>query len=78
MGPTFHEPGGRGGRVIGTKRTILVEILGLSIAGHACSARPHDVVAARKPLRERTESLPRLRAIVGDRAYRGLEYLAAG
>jgi transposase len=24
-GPTFHEPGGRGGRTIGTKRTLLVE-----------------------------------------------------
>jgi len=26
-GPTFHEAGGRGGRTIGTKRTLLVEIL---------------------------------------------------
>jgi transposase len=31
-GPTFHEPGGRGGRTIGTKRTLLVEILGLPVA----------------------------------------------
>lgn len=76
-GPTFHEPGGRGGRTIGTKRTLLVEILGLPVAAAACSARPHDVVAARELLRERIDSLPRLRAIVGDRAYRGLERLAA-
>jgi putative transposase len=76
-GPTFHEPGGRGGRTIGTKRTLLVEILGLPIAASACSARPHDVTAARDLLRERIDGLPRLRAIVGDRAYRGLERLAA-
>jgi hypothetical protein len=44
-GPTFHEPGGRGGRTIGTKRTLLVEILGLPIAAEAGSARPHDVTA---------------------------------
>ena len=75
-GPTFHEPGGRGGRTIGTKRTLLVDILGLPVAAHAGSARPHDVVAARELLRERVEDLPRLAAIVGDRAYRGLEALA--
>jgi len=75
-GPTFHEPGGRGGRTIGTKRTLLVEILGLPVAAAACSARPHDVVAGRELLRERIDGLPRLRAIVGDRAYRGLAKLA--
>jgi hypothetical protein len=31
-GPTFHNAGGRDGRTIGTKRSILVEILGLPIA----------------------------------------------
>ena len=76
-GPTFHEPGGRGGRTIGTKRTLLVEILGLPVAAAACSARPHDIVAARDLLRSRIDELPRLRAIVGDQAYRGLERLAA-
>jgi putative transposase len=76
-GPTFHEPGGRGGRTIGTKRTLLVEILGLPVAAAACSARPHDVVAGRALLRDRIDTLPRLAAIVGDRAYRGLERLAA-
>ena len=65
------------GRTIGTKRTLLVEILGLPVAAGACSARPHDVVAARELLRERIDALPRLRAIVGDRAYRGLTRLAA-
>ena len=75
-GPTFHEAGGRGGRTIGTKRTLLVEILGLPVAAAACSARPHDVVAARELLRDRLPDLARLRAIVGDRAYRGLAKLA--
>src|SRR6266542_3258113 len=76
-GPTFHQAGGRGGRTIGTKRTLLVEILGLPVAAAACSARPHDVVAARELLRDRLPDLARLRAIVGDRAYRGLAKLAA-
>ena len=32
-GPTFHDAGGRGGRTVGSKRTILVDILGLSARG---------------------------------------------
>ncbi len=56
-GPTFHEAGGRGGRTIGTKRTLLVEILGLPVAAAACSARPHDVVAGRELLRDRLADL---------------------
>ena len=75
-GPTFHEAGGRGGRTIGTKRTLLVEILGLPLAARADSARPHDVVAARELLRDCLSDLPSVRAIVGDRAYRGLARLA--
>lgn len=75
-GPTFHEAGGRGGRTIGTKRTILVEILGLPLAARVDSARPHDVVAARELLRDRLPDLPGVHAIVGDRAYRGLPALA--
>jgi len=75
-GPTFHEAGGPGGRTIGTKRTLLVEILGLPIAARADSARPHDVIAARELLRDRLSDLPRVHAIVGDRAYRGLVKLA--
>lgn len=74
--PTFHDAGGPGGRTIGTKRTLLVEILGLPVAAAACSARPHNVAAARELLHERIADLPRLRAIVGDRAYRGLAKLA--
>jgi len=76
-GPTFHAAGGRGGRTIGTKRTLLVDILGLPVAAHAGSARPHDVQAGRELLREHLPDLPRLSAIVGDRAYRGLAALAS-
>ncbi|HEV8699057.1 MAG TPA: hypothetical protein VGQ89_15275 [Candidatus Limnocylindrales bacterium] len=75
-GPTFHDTGGHGGRTIGTERTLLVEILGLRVTAAACSTRPHDVVAARELLRERVDRLPRLRAIVGERAYRGLAAIA--
>ena len=47
------------------------------MAAHAASARPHDVTAGRELLREQLPELPRLSAIVGDRAYRGLAKLAA-
>lgn len=76
-GPTFHEAGGPGGRVNGTKRTLLVDILGLPLAARADPARPHDVATGRELLRERIDTLPGLRAVVGDRAYRGLAALAA-
>ena len=54
----------------------MVEILGLPVAAGAGSARPHDVVAGRELLREHLADLPSIRAIVGDRAYRGLAALA--
>lgn len=76
-GPTFHEAGGRGGRTMGTKRTVVAEILGLPIAVAAESARPHDVRSGRLLLRDllkdRPQSLPRLQAIVADRGYGGLQ-----
>ena len=75
-GPTFHQAGGPGGRTIGTKRTVLVEILGLPVCARADPARPHDVAIGRELLRDRLPELARLRAIVGDRAYRGLAKLA--
>ena len=55
-GPTFHEAGGPGGRTRGTKRTLLVDILGLPVAARMDSARPHDVQAGRELLRERISS----------------------
>jgi len=75
-GPTFHEAGGRGGRTIGTKRSILVEILGLPVAAHVDSARPHDVRAGRELLHEALPNLPRVHAVLGDRGYRALEAAA--
>ena len=41
-GPTLHYAGG-GGRTIGTKRSILVDILGLPLAVRVHRAKPHDV-----------------------------------
>ncbi|MGH2468342.1 MAG: IS5 family transposase [Candidatus Limnocylindrales bacterium] len=76
-GPTFHEAGGRGGRTIGTKRTIAVEITGLPIAVGIASARPHDVAEGRRLLKASLPELPRLAAVVADRGYRGLAPLAA-
>jgi transposase len=58
-GPTFHNAGGRGGRTIGTKRTILVEILGLPLSARADPARPHDVRAGRDLLHDSLAGLPR-------------------
>lgn len=51
-GPTFHEAGGRGGRTNGSKRTILIERLGLPIAARVDSARPADITAGRTLLRQ--------------------------
>ncbi|HEX2704480.1 MAG TPA: transposase [Candidatus Lustribacter sp.] len=76
-GPTFHAAGGRGGRTFGAKRSILVEILVLPLAVRVDPARPHDVVAGRELLADRLPELPRVRAVVADRAYRGLARLAA-
>ncbi len=76
-GPTFHDAGGRGGRTFGSKRTILVDILGLPFACRVDPARPHDVASARLLLTDELPALPRLRAVVADRAYRGLGRLAA-
>ncbi|HVA87691.1 MAG TPA: IS5 family transposase [Candidatus Saccharimonadales bacterium] len=76
-GPTFHDQGGRGGRTMGAKRTILVEDLGLPVAARVDPASPHDVKVGRELLRERIDELPRLAAVMGDRGYRGLARLAA-
>ncbi len=76
-GPTFHNAGGRGGRTIGTKRTILVEILGLPVGVRVDPAKPHDVRAGRELLRESLVGFQRLQAIVAGRGYRGLAKLAA-
>lgn len=75
-GPTFHQAGGRGGRTIGAKRSILVEILGLPVAARVDPAKPHDVRVGRALLRDSLDELPRVSAIVADRGYTGLRELA--
>ena len=74
-GPTFHDQRGYRGRTIGTKRSILVEILGLPIAARVDSARPHDVAAGRTLLRDNLDDLPGVLAVIGDRGYQGLRAL---
>jgi transposase len=76
-GPTYHEAGGRGGRTIGAKRSVLVEILGLPVAAHVESARPHDVQAGRELIHEALARKPRVSDVLGDRGYRGLVNAAA-
>jgi transposase len=76
-GPTFHEAGGRGGPTIDTKRSVVIEILGLPLAVQAESAKPHDVRAGQGLLSRRIGELPRVSAIVADRGYSGLSKFAA-
>src|SRR5674476_718007 len=76
-GPTFHNAGGRGGRTIGAKRSILIEILGLPLAVRVDPASPHDVKVGREMIADHLDKLPNVRAIVADRGYRGLANLAA-
>lgn len=77
FGPTFHNAGGRGGRTIGAKRSILIEILGLPLAVRVDPASPHDVKVGRELLADSLPGLPRVQAILADRGYRGLARLAA-
>jgi transposase len=76
-GPTFHNAGGRGGHTIGTKRSILIEILGLPLAVRVDPAKPHDVRSGRELLDERLDELPNVQASIADRGYRGLARLTA-
>jgi transposase len=71
-GPSFHEAGGRGGRTIGAKRSVLVDITGSPVAVDVRSAKPHDLRAARELLTRELPTLGRLEAVVADRGYRGL------
>ena len=57
-GPTFHEAGGRGGRTIGTKRTLLVEILGLPLASSCATAWPTSRACGRSSATEPTAVSP--------------------
>jgi len=76
-GPTFHEAGGRGGRTNGTKRSIVIEILGLPLAVQVGSAKPHDVRSGRELLAKTLPEPRTVKAIVADRGCRGLNKMAA-
>lgn len=69
-GPSFHESGGHGGRTRGTKRTLVVDVLGLPVAVRADSARPNDVKTGRWLLDEHLPQLPRAQLVMADRGFR--------
>ena len=67
----------RGGRTIGTKRSILIDILGLPLAVRVVPAKPHDVKVGRDLISDNLAELPNVAAIVAYCGYRGLANLAA-
>jgi hypothetical protein len=71
-GPTFHEAGGRAGRTIRAKRTVLIEIMGLPVGAHVESAKPHDVSAGRRLIHSALPALATVTDVLADRGYRGL------
>lgn len=79
QGPSFHDVGGVGrGRVQrGSKRSLLVDTLGLPVAVRVTSSRPHDSTAGRELLDEVLPALPRVELVVADRGYRGLAHHVA-
>jgi putative transposase len=79
QGPSFHDAGGLGrGRVQrGSKRSLLVDVLGLPVAVHVTSSRPHDSTAGRELLDAALPELPRVELVVADRGYRGLTHHVA-
>ncbi len=76
-GKTFHEAGGRGGRIVGAKRTILIDKRGLPFAARVDSARHHDVVAGRLLVADALPALPTVKTVLADKGYRALDKAAA-
>ena len=76
-GPALHNAGGRGGRTIGAKRSILIEYLGLPLAVRVDPAKPHDVKVGRELLAAGLDDLPLVRDVIADRGHKGLAALAA-
>jgi transposase len=77
-GPGFHERGGAGGRTRGTKRTVIIDVLGLPVAAKATSARPHDSTVGRALLDEVLPEMPRVSLVMADQGYRTIaEHVAA-
>jgi transposase len=74
---TVHNAGGRGGRTIGAKRSILIEYLGLPLEVRVDPAKPHDVRVGRDLLEAHLGDLPLVRDVIADRGYKGLAALAA-
>ncbi len=73
-GPGFREAGGRGGGARGTKRTVVVDYMGLPLAARATSARPHDSAVGRQLLDDVLPARPRVATVMADRGYRALAH----
>lgn len=76
-GPGFHAKGGKFGRTKGTKRAVLVDVLGLPVAALADAASNDDTVLGGRLLDEHAARLPRLELVMGDRGFRNLAHRAA-
>jgi putative transposase len=76
FGPTFHRAGGKYGATIGAKRSILIERLGLPLAVRVDSANEHDVASGRLLIADALPGEPRVRTVLADRGYRGLNRTA--
>jgi transposase len=70
-GPSFHEANGMA-RLIGAKRAIAVDYLGIPVAAHVMSARRHDVKVGRALLDDLLPRVPRIRTVLCDRGFTGL------
>ena len=77
-GPGFHEKGGAGGRTRGTKRSVVIDVLGLPVAARADSARPHDSKVFKLLLDDLLPTLPRVEIVLADRGYRAAAHHVAG
>lgn len=76
-GPGFHSKGGKYGRTKGTKRAVLVDVLGLPVAALAGAASNDDTVLVGRLLDEHAPQLPRLQLVMGERGFRNLAHRAA-
>jgi len=76
-GPTFHESGGAGGRTPGTKRTILIDVLGLPVAVRCDPARHNDHKTGWALLDAELPHLPRAQLVLADRGFRGTAHRVA-
>jgi len=76
-GPGFHAKGGKFGRTKGTKRAVLIDVVGLPVAPLADAASNDDTLLVGRLLDPKAGQLPRLQLVLGDRGFRNLAHRAA-